>query len=80
MSRSVTIRLNDDVYNRFHEVAVGEHRSVSNLIETFALNKLEEELFTNTFETSEIASNKRLLARLKKGHQDAVNKKGHLIG
>lgn len=42
MSRNVTIRLNDDVYNRFHEVAVGEHRSVSNLIETFALIKLVE--------------------------------------
>ena len=80
MSRSVTIRLNDDVYNRFHEMAAEEHRSVSNLIETFASRKLEEELFTNTFETSDIASDKTLLARLKKGHQDVVNKKGRLIG
>lgn len=80
MSRSVTIRLNDDVYNKFYEIAAEEHRSVSNLIETFALKKLEEALFTNTFETSEIASNKTLLTRLKKGHQDAIRKKGHLIG
>ena len=80
MSRSVTIRLNEDVYNKFHEMAVEEHRSVSNLIEAFALKKLEEELFTNTFETSEIALNRTLLTRLKKGHLDATHKRGRLIG
>lgn len=80
MSRSVTIRLDDDAYIKFHEIAVEENRSVSNLIETLAVKKLEEELFTDTFETSEILSNKPLLARLKKGHQDAAHKKGRLIG
>lgn len=80
MSRSITIQLDDDAYKKFHEMAVEVNRSVSNLIETLALNKLEEELFTDTFETSEILSNKSLLARLKKGHQHAMHKKGHLIG
>ncbi|MEK6545393.1 MAG: ribbon-helix-helix protein, CopG family [Nitrospinota bacterium] len=48
MSRSITIHLDDDAYKKFHEMAVEVNRSVSNLIETLALNKLEEELFTDT--------------------------------
>ncbi len=80
MPKSVTIRLHDEAYRKFHEIAVEEHRSLSNLIETFALKKLDEELFTDTFETTEILSNTSLLARLKKGHRQATQKKGRMIG
>jgi len=80
MSKSVTIRLDDETYRKFHEIAAEEHRSISNLIETFALKKLDEELFTDTFETTEILSNKALLGRLKQGHQQATQKKGRMIG
>ena len=80
MAKSVTIRLDDEIYRKFHELAAEENRSISNLIETLALKKLDEELFTDIFETAEILSNKSLLNRLKRGHQQAVQKKGRMIG
>jgi predicted CopG family antitoxin len=36
MAKSVTIRLDDEIYNKFHEIAAEENRSISNLIETLA--------------------------------------------
>ncbi len=80
MSKSVTIKLDDEIYRKFHEIAAEENRSISNLIETLAIKKLDEELFTDTFETAEILSNKSLMERLKRGHQQAVQKKGRMIG
>jgi len=53
---------------------------MSNLIETLATQKLTEELFTDTFETEEILSNKTLRRKLKKGHRDATLKKGRFVG
>jgi predicted CopG family antitoxin len=80
MSKSVTIKLDDETYRKFSEIAMEEHRSLSNLIETFALKKLDEELFTDTFETAEILSNTSLLGKLKKGHRQTTQKKGQMIG
>ena len=78
MPKSVTIRLDDEAYRKFHEIVAEENRSISNLIETLALKKLDEELFTDTFETAEILSNTSLLSRLKKGHRQATQKKGRI--
>ena len=80
MPKSVTIRLDDEVYKKFQKIAVEDHRSIPNLIETLAIKKLDEDLFTDTFETAEIFSNKSLLGRLKKGRQQAFQKKGQLVG
>ena len=78
--KNITVHLSDDAYQKFHKIAVGENRSISNLIETFATQKLTEELFTDTFETEEILSNKTLRRKLKKGHRDATLKKGRFVG
>lgn len=80
MPKSVTIRLDDDAYKKFYEMAAEENRSISSLIETLALKKLDEELFADAFETAEILSNKPLLKRLRKGHQQAAQTKGRLVG
>lgn len=80
MAKSVTINLDDEAYRKFHEIAMNEHRSLSNLIESLALRKLDEELFTDVFETTDILSNIALLSRLKKGHRQATQKKGRMIG
>ena len=34
MSKTVTLRLKDDIYNAFMEAALAENRPLSNLIET----------------------------------------------
>lgn len=80
MPKNITLHLSDEAYQRFRKIAVGDNRSISNLIETLATQKLTEELFTDTFETEEILSNKTLRRKLKKGHRDATLKKGRFVG
>lgn len=80
MPKTITLRLNDEVYRKFNEVASEEHRSISNLIETLALKKLEDDLLVDDFEMKEIFSNTKLLKKLEKGHSHAKMRKGRLIG
>ena len=76
MSKTITLRLKDDIYNIFLEMAKAENRSLSNLIETAALNKIREQQFVDNAEMAEIPSNQDLLKRSKEGSNDARNLKG----
>ncbi len=80
MPKTVTLRLNDEVYRRLSSAAIAENRSISNLIETLALKKLNEEMFTDEYETEEILSNAKLLKKLERGHKQVRLRKGALIG
>jgi len=79
MPRSVTLRLSDDVYQKFSQMAREENRSMANLVETLALQKLAEEIFTDTFETEEILANSALMKKLKRGHMQAELLKGRFV-
>ena len=48
MSKTVTLRLKDDVYDTLREAALAENRPLSNLIETAALSKIREQQFVDT--------------------------------
>ncbi len=80
MPKTITLRLSDETYRKFNSAAVKDNRSISNLIETLALKKLNEEMFTDKFETEEIFANTNLLKKLERGHSHARLKKGKLIG
>lgn len=80
MPKTITLRLSDETYRKFNSAAVKDNRSISNLIETLALKKLNEEMFTDKFETEEIFANTDLLKKLERGHSHARLKKGKLIG
>ena len=67
MSKTITLRLKDEIYNIFLETAKAENRSISNLIETAALNKIREQQFVDDVEMAEILSNQDLLRRIKEG-------------
>jgi uncharacterized protein (DUF1778 family) len=79
MSKTVTLRLKEDVYKIFVEAALAENRSISNLIETAALYKVREQQFVDDAEMAEILADENLLARLKQGSREAKAKKGRLI-
>ena len=79
MPKTVTLRLNDDVYSAFLEAAKAENRPLSNLIETAALSRIRELQFVDDAEMSEILTNENLLKRLKKGARDAKTGKGRFI-
>ena len=79
MSKTVTLRLKDDVYNAFLEAALAENRPLSNLIETAAMSKIREQQFVDDVEMAEILADKNLLKRIKQGSREARLQKGRLV-
>jgi len=79
MHKTVTLRLKDDVYKIFSQMAKAENRSLSNLIETAALNNIREQQFVDDVEMAEILSNKDLLARLNEGSDESRQLKGRFV-
>jgi hypothetical protein len=80
MPKTITLRLQDTIYEKLNRAAIEENRSIANLIETLALRKLEEESLVDDFEMEEIFTNTDLLKKLERGHSQAVQKKGRMVG
>ena len=76
MSKTVTLRLNDEVYQRFRVMAERDNRPLSNFIETAVLRYLEREDYVDEFEMAEIQSNRSLNASIKRGLADAKAGRG----
>ena len=79
MHKTVTLRLKNDVYKIFSEIAKSENRSLSNFIETAALQNVREQQFVDDVEMAEIMSNADLLERLKEGSTEAKQLKGRFV-
>ncbi|MDH5718787.1 MAG: DUF6364 family protein [Spirochaetia bacterium] len=79
MSKTVTLRIDDDILERFKEHAKMENRSVSNFIETATLRYVEDIELADEFEMNEILNNPNLLKQLKKGSDDAKHKRGRFV-
>ena len=79
MSKTVTIRLDEETYEEFREAARAERRPLSNLIETAALAKIREQQFVDDAEMAEIRSNEELLERLRSGSEDARAGRGEFV-
>jgi len=76
MPKTVTLRLDDRVYDELREAAQAENRPLSNLIETAALSRVREQQFVDDAEMAEILGNQKLLARLRAGSRQARRRKG----
>lgn len=79
MPKTITIRLDDDIYKEFREAAEAERRPLSNLIETAALARIREQQFVDDVEMAEIHSSERLLESLKAGSEDARRGRGRFV-
>ena len=79
MPKTITIRLKDDTYKLFAEAAQADNRTISNLIETAALNNVREQQFVDDTEMAEIMSDNNLLARIRQGSKEAAHRKGQFI-
>ena len=78
-TRTVTLRLEEDVYREFREAAEAERRPLSNLIETAALGRIREQQFAADAEMAEILGDKKLLARLRRGSLQAKKGRGRFV-
>ncbi len=76
MAKTLTLRLDEETYERFSRAARAERRSLANLVETAALRHLEENSFVDEAEMAEILSRPELVRRLKAGSQDARKRRG----
>ena len=79
MSKTVTLRLSEDIYHKFSTLAKSDNRSLSNFIETSALRYIAEHEYADEFEMAEINNNKDLQASLKRAFKDTRNKRGNLV-
>jgi predicted transcriptional regulator len=72
--KTITLRVDDNLYDLFKTAASGEKRTLSNFIEYAAQNYLFHESFVSDTEMDEIVRDKKLVASLQKGKEDV--KKG----
>ena len=78
-SKTITLRLDDKVYNRFRGLAEHDNRPLSNFIETAALRFVEEHEYVDVFEMAEIRDNVSLNRSIKSGLRDAKAKRGRFV-
>jgi uncharacterized protein (DUF1778 family) len=79
MSKTLTLRLDEETYSTFARAAKLERRSLANLIETAALRHIDESNFVDDPEMAGILSDADLLERLKSGSADAKRRRGRFV-
>ena len=79
MSKTVTLRIKDSVYQRLRTLAERDNRPLSNYIETAALRYIEQEEYIDEFEMLEIEGNTSLSKSIEQGITDAKEKRGQFV-
>ena len=79
MSKTVTLRLDDKIYQKFRGMATHDNRPISNFIETAALRFVEEHEYVDEFEMAEINDNASLKRSIKSGIRDAKAGRGRFV-
>ncbi len=80
MTKTVTVRLDEEVYQKIKKCAEAERRPISGFLENATLSYIEETSFADELEMMDILNNKDLIARLKRGSRQAQQRKGKLVG
>ena len=79
MSKTVTVRLKDDVYQTIKSAAQAEKRTISNLIEFATVSYLESSSFVSDEEMQEILENKNLIRNLQDSLKDIEKGKYRIV-
>ena len=79
MSKTVTLRLSDDVYQLFRQSAESDNRPLSNFIETATKRFIEQSELADESEIAEIRGSAPLNRRLRRGYGDARSKRGRFV-
>ncbi len=79
MTKTITLRLNQERYMRFRQLAEDDNRPLSNFIETAVLRYIEDQGYIDEFEMSEIRANEDLNNSLAQGLKDAEVGKGQFV-
>ena len=79
MSKTVTLRLSDDVYQLFRQSAESDNRPLSNFIETATRRFIEQSELADESEMAEIRGNAALNRSIRCGQADSRGKRGHFV-
>ena len=79
MSKTITLRLDEALYQRFQALAERDNRPLSNFIQTAAIRFVESEQFVDEFEMDEIRDSSELNRSIKRGLKDAKAKRGRFV-
>lgn len=79
MSKTITLRLTDQVHKKLRTLAERDHRTLSNFIETATLRYVEHGQFVDEFEMNEVLQNEELKKSLKRAHRDMKTAKGRFV-
>lgn len=79
MAKTVTIRIEDDIYESFARHAEEEKRSLSKFIEHAVIQYTKRSAFTDDEEMREISEDEGLVRRIKQGTEDAKKGRGRFV-
>lgn len=79
MAKTVTLRLSDEEYRKILSSARSDNRPISSYITNVTLKVIEESLDVDQVEMDQILKDKKLVAKLERGHQEAKKKKGKFV-
>ncbi|MCH7774622.1 MAG: CopG family transcriptional regulator [Bacteroidetes bacterium] len=80
MTKTVTLRMDEEIYNILKSAASSEKRTISNFIEYAALNYLSSSSYISDNEMNEILNDKNLKDGLRKGMDDVKNGNYEIVG
>ena len=70
MSKTITVRLDDDVYQTIKSAAQAEKRTISNLVEFATVSYLESSNFVSDEEMRDLQEDKNLIRHLQDSLKD----------
>jgi len=79
MSKTVTLRLSDDVYQLFRQSAENDNRPLSNFIETATKRFIEQSELADETEMAEIRGSAALNRSIRRAHSDVRAKRGRFV-
>lgn len=70
MAKTITIRIDDELYNNIKKAAGSEHRSIANYIENATRSYILKENFVSDEEMEDILKNKAFITNIKASLDD----------
>jgi uncharacterized protein (DUF1778 family) len=80
MSKTITMRIDDDIYQMFKKAAHGARRTISNFLEFAAISYLSQDTYISDSEMKEIIKDKDLLRDLKHGEKEIREGRYKVVG
>ena len=79
MSKTITLRLNDNIYKMLKTAAEGSRRTISNFLEYAALSFLSQETYISDQEMEDILNDEELLKDIMQSEKDIKDGKYKIV-